>query len=98
MDGSTSPRYGYGVVNSRNDLTIGLFPPARAGAVEWKTSAEPVPYEAAAAAMAARVQAITEGLAPELVWLLEHPPLYTAGTSTRPGELLDPRFPVHRTG
>ena len=58
-----------------------------------------MPYEAAVEAMEARVKAIHEGRAPETVWLLEHPPLYTAGTSARPEELLEPsRLPVFRTG
>ncbi|MFZ5618342.1 MAG: lipoyl protein ligase domain-containing protein, partial [Pseudomonadota bacterium] len=64
--------------------------------VEWAISARPVDYEAAAAAMDRRVAAIREG-AGELVWLLEHPPLYTAGTSAREADLLDPRFPVYRS-
>jgi lipoyl(octanoyl) transferase len=69
------------------------------GGIEWRLSAAPVDYEAAVADMEARVAAIREGTAPELVWLLEHPPLYTAGTSARDDELLDPgRLPVHRTG
>src|SRR5690606_2325142 len=58
----------------------------------------PVDYEEATAAMDDRAAAIWAGTAPELVWLLEHPPLYTAGTSTQPGDLLDARFPVFRTG
>jgi lipoyl(octanoyl) transferase len=67
--------------------------------VEWLTSREPVPYEAAVEAMEARVAAILDGSAPEAVWLLEHPPLYTAGTSAAPEELIEPpRFPVFRTG
>jgi len=67
--------------------------------VEWKVEAGLQPYEAAVEAMEARVAAIRAGAARELVWLLEHPPLYTAGTSARPGDLLDPaRLPVHRTG
>ena len=57
-----------------------------------------VGYEDAVAAMSARAGAIADGAAPELVWLLEHPPLYTAGTSARPEELIEARFPVHRTG
>jgi len=58
-----------------------------------------VPYEAACAVMAQRVAAIVAGTAPELVWLLEHPPLYTAGTSARPEDLVSPsRLPVYRTG
>lgn len=68
-------------------------------AVEWKYSTGPVPYEQALAEMESRVAAIRLGQAPELVWLLEHPPLYTAGTSATDDELLeDPEFPVHRTG
>jgi lipoyl(octanoyl) transferase len=67
--------------------------------VEWLVSHAPVPYEAACASMEARVAAIAAGQAPELVWLLEHPSIYTAGTSAKPGDLLEPRrFPVHRTG
>jgi lipoyl(octanoyl) transferase len=68
-------------------------------AVEWLTSAEPVPYETALAAMEARAAAIAAKTAPECVWLLEHPPLYTAGTSADEAELLAPgRFPVFKTG
>ncbi len=68
-------------------------------AVEWQASDIPVPYEAAVAAMDARASAIRDGTARELVWLLEHPPLYTAGTSAKPNDLLAPdRFPVHATG
>ena len=67
--------------------------------VEWKISDAPVPYEQAVAFMDARVEAIRTGSAGEMVWLLEHPPLYTAGTSAQPEELLDPnRFPVYRSG
>jgi len=67
--------------------------------VEWRLSAAPVPYPDAVAAMDERVAAIREGRAPELVWLLEHPALYTAGTSARPEDLKDPdRFPVFATG
>lgn len=67
--------------------------------VDWVISDAPVAYEAAVAAMERRVAAIIAGAAPELVWLLEHPPLYTAGTSARGEDLLAPgRFPVHRTG
>jgi lipoyl(octanoyl) transferase len=70
-----------------------------AGAVEWRISAGPVAYPEALAAMEARVAAIRAGEAPELVWLLEHPPLYTAGTSARIQDLLAPRrFPVFDAG
>ena len=68
-------------------------------AAGWAVSAAPVPYPEALAAMEARVEAIAEGRAGELVWLLEHPPLYTAGVSARPDDLLDPgRFPVFEAG
>jgi lipoyl(octanoyl) transferase len=67
--------------------------------VEWRISDRPVPYPEAIAAMEARVQAIRAGDQRELVWLLEHPPLYTAGTSARAEDLLAPaRFPVFTAG
>ena len=66
---------------------------------EWAVSQGSVGYEAAVAAMVARAAAIAAGEAGELVWLLEHPPLYTAGVSSKDGDLLDAaRFPVHRSG
>lgn len=65
---------------------------------EWKISPQPVHYEAGVAEMEERVADIRAGHAPELVWLLEHPPLYTAGTSAKGDDLLDPRFPVFQTG
>jgi len=67
--------------------------------VEWGVSRMPVDYAEAMALMDARVAAIRDGRAGEIVWLLEHPPLYTAGTSANPEDLLEPgRFPVYRTG
>jgi len=67
--------------------------------VEWAVSSGHVDYAAAVAAMESRVAAIAAGAADELVWLLEHPPLYTAGVSAKDDDLLAPdRFPVHRTG
>jgi lipoyl(octanoyl) transferase len=70
-----------------------------AGEIEWRREEAPVPYEAAVAAMEARAAAVREGLAPELVWLLEHPPIYTAGTSAKAADLVDPgRLPVYRSG
>jgi lipoyl(octanoyl) transferase len=65
---------------------------------EWRISDRPVAYPAALADMEARAAAIAEGAAGELVWLLEHPPIYTAGTSAQDADLLDARFPVYRTG
>jgi len=68
-------------------------------AIEWRLSDQSVDYPEAVAFMEARVAAIRRGEAPECVWLLEHPPLYTAGTSARPEDLLSPdRFPVHLSG
>ena len=70
-----------------------------AAPVDWAVSDTPVAFPDAVAFMEARAAAIADGRAPELVWLLEHPPLYTAGTSSRPEDLLDPdRLPVYRTG
>ncbi len=67
--------------------------------VEWRISDQPVPYPEAVAAMDERVAAIRAGTQAELVWLLEHPPLYTAGTSANPADLVDPdRFPVFESG
>lgn len=66
--------------------------------VEWQVSPGLTDYEAAAADMDARAEAIRAGTARERIWLLEHAPLYTAGTSADPAELIDPRFPVHKTG
>ena len=67
--------------------------------LEWRIDDRPVDYPEAVAAMEARVAAIRAGRARELVWLLEHPPLYTAGTSARDADLLEPeRFPVYRSG
>jgi len=86
------------VVNTRDKLRIGLTVPAGSPPVEWRVSDSPVDYLAALAVMDARAAAIARGEAAELVWLLEHPPLYTAGTSARPHELLDARFPVHDAG
>jgi lipoyl(octanoyl) transferase len=66
--------------------------------VEWQRSSAPVPYPEALETMNARIAAIAAGDAPECVWLLEHPPLYTAGTSADPAELIDERFPVFEAG
>jgi lipoyl(octanoyl) transferase len=87
------------MVNDRQSLDLTTFALAPGGAaVEWRVSSAPVPYPEAVAAMEARVAAIADGEAPELVWLLEHPPLYTSGTSGKDADLLDPRFPLFSTG
>jgi lipoyl(octanoyl) transferase len=83
---------------TRETLTPDMLPRGPAAPVAWTVADGLVPYEAAVAAMEARVAAIADGTAPEQVWLLEHPPLYTAGTSAQDGDLVAPRFPVHRTG
>jgi lipoyl(octanoyl) transferase len=67
--------------------------------IEWRLSRTPVEYDPAVAKMEDRAAAIFAGQEPELIWFLEHPPLYTAGTSAKPEDLLEPaRLPVHRTG
>jgi lipoyl(octanoyl) transferase len=66
--------------------------------IEWRRDSAQVPYRAALDFMTARNAAIAEGTAQELVWLLEHPPVYTAGTSAAADELLDPRFEVVEAG
>jgi lipoyl(octanoyl) transferase len=67
--------------------------------IEWRIEDRPILYPEAVAQMEARVEAISAGRSGELVWLLEHPPLYTAGTSADPSELIDPsRLPVFKTG
>jgi lipoyl(octanoyl) transferase len=88
-------RLGYsGCGSMRQGMQDSVQPP-----VEWLVSRGLVPYETATAVMAARVNAIAAGAARELVWLLEHPPLYTAGTSAKASDLLDARrFPVHSSG
>ena len=69
------------------------------GQIEWRVSPGLTDYAGAVAEMEARAAAIREGAASELVWLLEHPPVITGGTSAVPAELLDPRrFPVHVAG
>lgn len=66
--------------------------------IEWCRSDTPQDYTRAVAFMEERAVAIHEGKGPETVWFLEHPSLYTAGTSARKPDLLTPRFPVHQTG
>jgi lipoyl(octanoyl) transferase len=81
-----------------NSDASALMPRPDGAPAGWAVSTAPVPYPDAVAAMQARVEAIVEGRAGELVWLLEHPPLYTAGVSARTADLLDAnRFPVFET-
>src|ERR1700694_3027001 len=87
------------MVNDRQSLDLTTFAgPADSAAVEWLISEAPVPYPEAIAAMEARVADIAARQAPELVWLLEHPPLYTSRTSGKAGDLLDPPFPMLASG
>jgi len=86
------------VVNVRNVLIVGLPAPAGSVPAEWRVSDSPVSYEKAVAAMDGHAAAIAARSAPELVWLLEHPPLYTAGTSADRAHLLDARFPIFESG
>ncbi|MEZ0222589.1 MAG: lipoate-protein ligase B, partial [Tardiphaga sp.] len=87
------------MVNDRQALDLTPFSRGLAGRpVEWRVSDAPIPYPDAVAEMEARAAAIADGTAPELVWLLEHPPLYTSGTSGKADDLLDARYPVFETG
>src|SRR5882672_2246728 len=86
------------MVNVRENLGLMTLMDPSDGAVEWRISDAPVDYLEAVAAMEARAAAIAARQAPELVWLLEHPPLYTSGTSGKASDLLDPRFPMYETG
>jgi lipoyl(octanoyl) transferase len=94
----------YGVNALRNELAAVLRHShveavSDASDIEWRESAEPVPYEEAFAFMEQRVVDIRAGAARECIWLLEHPPLFTAGTSADPAELFNPLiFPVYKAG
>src|SRR3954449_12475232 len=87
------------MVNDRQSLDLTTFAgPTGGPLVDWRLSEQAVPYPEAAAAMEARAADIATGRAGELVWLLEHPPLYTSGTSGKNDDLLDARFPLFTTG
>jgi lipoyl(octanoyl) transferase len=92
MDGRSA------VISTREHVTVGLKAAPGTAPVEWRIDRGPLPYATALATMDARAAAVADGSAPELVWLVEHPPLYTAGTSARPAELIEARFPVHVAG
>ena len=86
-------------MKTREALAVSFLPEAGSPPVEWVIAEAPVGYEAAVAEMETRAALIADGLAAERVWLVEHPALYTAGTSAKDDDLLTPeRFPVHRTG
>jgi len=82
---------------TRDDIAMGARVASGVPA-GWRVETAPVAYEQALAVMEARAAAIAAGEAGELVWLVEHPPLYTAGTSARPEHLVEPRFPVFAAG
>ncbi len=87
------------MVNDRQSLDLTTFAAPPGGpAVEWRISDSAVPYLDAVAAMEARAADIAAGHKGEMVWLLEHPPLYTSGTSGKDADLLDPRFPLFTSG
>ena len=87
------------MVNDRQSLDLTTFARTSGGGdVEWRISGQRMPYPESVAEMEARAAAIAAGEASELVWLLEHPPLYTSGTSGKAGDLLKPRFPMFETG
>lgn len=86
-------------MSTRTDLDVSMFPQATFPPIRWRISDCPIGYEEAVAEMEREVAAIADGKADELVWLLEHPPLYTAGTSANAADLIEPnRFPVFSTG
>lgn len=78
--------------------TVSLMPTSPGNPVEWRIAQHLVSYEEALKVMEERAEAIARGQASERVWLIEHPPLYTAGTSAKAQDLLDSRFPVHEAG
>jgi lipoyl(octanoyl) transferase len=87
------------IMLQRNDIAISFLPSAGPAPVEWRVEKGLVPYDEAVAFMERRVAEIRAGTSGELIWLVEHPPLYTAGTSARGADLLDPdRFPVFASG
>ena len=78
--------------------SVSLMPTSPGNPVEWRITPGFTSYEEALKTMEDRAEAIARGEASELVWLIEHPPLYTAGTSAKAQDLLDSRFPVHEAG
>jgi lipoyl(octanoyl) transferase len=87
------------MTTARDEILKAMLPRGNAQPVEWAVAEGPVDYAQAVAAMERRAAAIRAEGAPERVWLIEHPPLYTAGTNARDGDLIAPdRFPVYRSG
>jgi len=86
------------VLDLRSAPRAPLLAPSAASPVEWVVTPGLTQYSDALEEMEARAEAIARGAAPERVWLIEHPPLYTAGTSAKESDLIEARFPVHRAG
>jgi lipoyl(octanoyl) transferase len=86
------------MVNGRELLDLTTFAGPPDGHVEWRVSDSAIEYPEAVSAMEARAAEIAAQQAPEMVWLLEHPPLYTSGTSGNAADLLEARFPLYATG
>jgi len=82
----------------RDRLDTGLLPDPELAPVEWRLGEGLIPYDEALSVMDQRASAVAASTASELAWLIEHPPLYTAGTSAKPTDLIEARFPVHQTG
>jgi len=82
----------------REDLALTSFFARSGPMTEWLVEESPVAYQVALETMEKRAADIAAGHSPELIWLLEHPPLYTSGTSAKPEDLIDARFPVFATG
>jgi lipoyl(octanoyl) transferase len=87
-----------GLSQKRGNLSPGVQPAPGQAAAEWRVDEGLVPYQQALEFMDVRAAAIADGTARELIWLIEHPALYTAGTSAKPGDLISARFPVHAAG
>jgi lipoyl(octanoyl) transferase len=85
-------------LNTARETMAPLYASAGLPPVEWRVDDALVPYEKAVASMQARAAAIAAGRERELVWLIEHPPLYTSGTSAQPDQLIEARFPVFESG
>ena len=98
LPSATQHDYGSQLVNGRDTLRLDFTAAAGSPPVEWLISDGLTQYLEAVAAMEARVEAIAAGTASECVWLVEHPALYTSGTSAKPADLIDRRFPVFETG
>jgi lipoyl(octanoyl) transferase len=87
-----------GLAHSRGQFPLVIPPTSGQAATQWRVDDALVPYQSALVVMDERAAAIADGAASELLWLIEHPPLYTAGTSAKSSDLISARFPVHAAG